>query len=220
MFDIDGTLMDSMDLDGEVFFETLDETFGFPDVSTDWGSYRDVTDTGILDELFAKHRRRAPTATEVDGFRAAFFERLARAATGERQFRPIAGAHAVMQRLLAAPDVAVAYASGGFGVTARYKLRSTGFRADDLPGAYSEDGPSRVGIMRAAHQRAREHYGDPLDEVVYVGDARWDVIASRKCGYRFIGVGTAGHAERLRAAGATIVIDDFRQWPDRPWARP
>ena len=51
IFDIDGTLLDSYDADAELYAAAVCKVFGLPSVSTDWASYRHVTDGGVLLEL-------------------------------------------------------------------------------------------------------------------------------------------------------------------------
>ena len=52
VFDIDDTLTQSMLADTECYVRSLETVFQFRNVSTDWSTYRNVTDAGILTELF------------------------------------------------------------------------------------------------------------------------------------------------------------------------
>ena len=42
-----------------------------------------------------------------------------------------------------------------------------------------------------------------------VGDGVWDVQAARQLGWPFLGIGSGARAEKLRAAGATLVLPDL-----------
>jgi beta-phosphoglucomutase-like phosphatase (HAD superfamily) len=48
MFDIDGTLTETMKVDEECFVRSFMDVFGFSDIDTDWSHYRHTTDSGIL----------------------------------------------------------------------------------------------------------------------------------------------------------------------------
>ena len=50
MFDIDGTLVKSYDLDSRCFIESVKDVTGIY-VDSDWSKYRHVTDSGILEEI-------------------------------------------------------------------------------------------------------------------------------------------------------------------------
>ena len=211
MFDVDGTLTESFDLDSATYLDALREVFGFRDVSDEWAAYRHVTDTGILAEVFAVRLGRQPAPKETDAMRARFAALLATRIHEAGGVRPVAGAVELLARLSGSPgEYAVAYASGGWKVTAHLKLRSAGLPVDGAPGAFADDGPSREGICRAAHRRAQERCGRELPTVVYVGDGVWDARTSRRLGYGFIGIGRDAGAARLRAEGAVEVLPDFR----------
>jgi len=49
MFDIDGTLVESYDVDSKLFVESVYEVTGLS-IDANWGRYRNVTDSGILQE--------------------------------------------------------------------------------------------------------------------------------------------------------------------------
>jgi len=54
MFDIDGTLIESCDFDADCFSEAIKSVTGY-ELNTDWASYNNITDAGILDEFIAQH---------------------------------------------------------------------------------------------------------------------------------------------------------------------
>ena len=211
MIDVDGTLTESFDLDSATYLNALHEVFGFRDVSDDWATYQHVTDTGIFAEVCRTRLNRPPTSEETDMMQTRFATLLAARIKEAGGIRPVAGAMELLARLSGLPDdYAVAYASGGWGTTARLKLRSAGLPVDGLPGAFADDDASREGICRKAHRRAQEQYGRALPTTVYVGDGVWDVRTSRRLGYGFVGIGCEAGAARLRSEGATEVLPDFR----------
>ena len=52
MFDIDGTLTETMKVDEECFVDSFKDVFGFADIDTDWLHYPRTTDSGIFHDVF------------------------------------------------------------------------------------------------------------------------------------------------------------------------
>ena len=210
MFDIDGTLTRSNDLDEMAFIEALHDVFDFKDVSTDWESYTHATDSCVLEEIYQARRRRDPTPEEVDCFRSRFLEVLSDAASARGGVRPIRGASGILARILASPDYALAYAGGAWTASAMFKLRSAGLPAEGIPCAFADDDRSREGICKLALVRAEAHYRYPFREITYVGDGVWDIRCARRLGYSFIGIGQGSGAKKLIAEGARHVLPDYQ----------
>ncbi len=55
VFDIDGTLVDSDEVDGRLFVTAVQRVLGVAGIRSDWTSYKHVTDQGILREIMANH---------------------------------------------------------------------------------------------------------------------------------------------------------------------
>jgi phosphoglycolate phosphatase-like HAD superfamily hydrolase len=210
MFDVDGTLTESNDLDEMAFIQALDDVFGFKAVSTDWESYTHVTDSCILEEVYQLHRGCCPTAEEVNCFRNRFLELLSQGASARGGVQPIRGASSLLARLIASPDYAVAYAGGAWTASAVFKLRLAGLPTEDIPHVFADDSRSREDICRLALVRAEAHYRCLFQEVVYVGDGVWDIRSARRLEYSFIGIGQGKGAKRLIAEGATHVLPDYQ----------
>ncbi|MEK7766476.1 MAG: hypothetical protein AAB368_09580 [bacterium] len=94
---------------------------------------------------------------------------------------------------------------------AAVKIESAELPLDGVPLATSSDRMARPEILALAVERASSRYGVPVwERVVYVGDGVWDVTAARACGIAFGGVGEGNEAAKLSAAGARVVLPDFR----------
>ncbi len=191
MFDIDGTLVDSMRVDSNLYARAVRETLG-GDVYIDetWRPYAHVTDSGILDEILVQHRFEEP----LDELRSAVkrrFVELVRGhlGTGTQVLREIRGATALLRDLRARPDVRVAIATGGWAETALMKLAAIDVSVDGLGFASSSDAHERTKIMELAAERAL--YGVVPTTRTYLGDGHWDQRASAELGYRFIAIGRA-----------------------------
>jgi len=208
MFDIDGTLTETMKVDEECFVRSFKDVFGFADVDTDWSHYPRTTDSGIFHDVFTSHIGRSPTAQEVSRFRQHFIQLLA-AASSQSPFAPVAGADRLLFRLAQGGSHRVSLATGGWRDSAHLKMASAGMCFDDHPAASADDALDRESIMRLSNQRAAERYGESFACTVYVGDGVWDARACRSVGVPFIGIGTGSRATRLSAEGAVCVFPDF-----------
>src|SRR5579872_1709471 len=91
MFDIDGTLTESMKLDEECFIRAFKDVFGFADIDTDWMRYKHVTDSGLLQEIFHMRAGRAISPHETLKFQQRFFTLLGNASAAS-PFRAVKGA--------------------------------------------------------------------------------------------------------------------------------
>ena len=98
MFDVDGTLTETMKIDEECFVRSFNDVFGFTDIDTDWSQYPHTTDSGIFHSVFTLRIGRSPTAREVSRFRQHFIQLLA-AASSQSPFAAVAGADRLLSRL-------------------------------------------------------------------------------------------------------------------------
>ncbi len=77
-------------------------------------------------------------------------------------------------------------ATGGWGHTARMKLRAAGLSDLNVPMSSGDDAHSRKKVMQICASRMKSSISD----FVYVGDGEWDLRAALKLGWQFIGVGS------------------------------
>lgn len=210
MFDIDGTLTQTSDVDTDCYVQAVTQITSFERFSTDWGSYRHTSDSGILDELYRSRTGRSPTQDEIDAVRSRFVQLLTQvAAKSPNSYSAVVGAHAFIERV-GKLEYAIALASGGWRESAYLKLLKAGFELHDVPAAFADDALAREEIMLCSYQRACLVYGvTHFDELSYVGDGTWDAIASKSVGYKFVVIGSGIKAEHLTALGAVAVFKDF-----------
>src|SRR3989442_6022193 len=121
MFDIDGTLTQTMKVDEECFVRSFVEVFGFTDIDTDWSHYPHVTYSGIFHEIYAARTSRPPTALDVSRFRRHFVELLA-VASSQSPFAPVAGADRLLSRLARGGSHSGSLAYRSFRGFARLKM--------------------------------------------------------------------------------------------------
>jgi hypothetical protein len=152
MFDIDGTLTETMKVDEECFIRSFKDVFGITDIDTDWSHYPRTTDSGVFHDVFTARIRQSPTAQEVSRFRHHFVQLLA-AASSQSPFAPVAGADRLLSRLAQGGSHRVSLATGGWRDSARLKMASAGMCFDDHPAASADDALDRESILRLSRQR-------------------------------------------------------------------
>jgi phosphoglycolate phosphatase-like HAD superfamily hydrolase len=209
MFDVDGTLTHSNELDTRCFVQAVEEVFGFTGIDEDWSRYTHTSDAGILEELFQRRLGRRPTWDELARYRPHFLQ-LLEAGLQQTPMHEVAGAASILNSLAAHPDFAVSLASGAWRDSARAKMLSAGLPFDGFHGAFSEDAPARTDIMLASRSyAAQRHRRSSFEHWVYFGDAVWDARACAELGVPLIGIGDGEQAEKLRRAGAFEVFSDY-----------
>ena len=208
LFDVDGTLTDTMEVDTRCFLQAFVDVCGFADVDPDWSRYRNATDAGIFQEVFASRRGRGPTVCETEEFREHLVA-LFRSAALKESFAAIRGATTLLVRLTERGEDRIGLATGCWSDAARVKMASAGFCYDDYPSASADDAPDRETIVRVAAQRTAGETDEEWNHAIYVADGVWDVKTSRLLGIPFLGIGVGAQREKLIAAGASDVLPDF-----------
>ena len=207
MFDVDGTLTLTTDMDDRCYVQTMLEHLGVK-IDNDWSHYRHVTDSGIAAELLGRHHRPREEMAAVKNRFVSMVRRLL--AASPDSCREVIGASSFISRLRNMREVVPSIATGGWAASALAKLRHAAINVDDLAFASGDDHESRTEVMALCCERAAVLAGvDEFSTVTYFGDGVWDARAAIELGWQFIGVGCGPRAERLRSAGASHVIGDF-----------
>lgn len=183
MFDVDGTLVDSYDIDSQCFIEAIEEVVGIQ-ISSDWSTYEHVTDSGILKEILSA-RRITHTAEAERNVKRIFLDKLEKA-IAINPVREILGASSFISLIKNSKNVAMSIATGGWHESAELKLHSAGLDFSLIPLVSSSETVSRIEIMKLAALRAT---GGQLTPCTYFGDGSWDKKACEELGYNFILVG-------------------------------
>ncbi len=183
IFDIDGTLVESSGFDGDCYFSAIKDVLGEVYIHDNRGTYKNITDTGILRQIMAENK--IQEERQIEEVRAKFGELVRQYLQNGGECRPIKGAVRVIDKLLAADNYEVGFATGGWGHTAKMKLQHAGFNLKGTVLASSDDGEERVTIMK----KCLSTLGNRFYRIVYIGDAEWDMQATKTLGWHFIGVG-------------------------------
>lgn len=211
VFDIDGTLTNTNDIDLRSYIRALADEFSIDAAGLRWSDYPHVTDIGITNDVFRAHFGRIPQAAEVERLQSrllALFDEALAAEPG--LVTAIAGAQRVLDHLRDAPDWALGIATGCWQASATWKLRAAGLDVSGIPAAFCEDGISREEIVAAAMRRAATACGDAsFASVVSIGDGEWDVATAVRLNLAFVGVRCDGDKGFLYRHGAKEVLVDY-----------
>jgi phosphoglycolate phosphatase-like HAD superfamily hydrolase len=210
VFDINGTLTDTCQVEHQCYWRVICDVFGIGAGQPDWSTFRHITDSGIAQESCERYLGRAVTAGEIDAVRQQLTKLLEVALPIKTPAAyQIPGASMVLGWLRKSHDFAIALVTGGFEALAELKLRRAGLFDGSIPLASCDDAVSREQIMRIARDRAAAQYAVEFTEFTHVGDGTWDVEAARRLDWNFIGIGIGTQAERLRRAGARVILPNF-----------
>lgn len=201
IFDIDGTLIDTVDLHAQAWVEALKHygyEVAFADMRSQIGKGGDQILHGLLPPSLIEQR-----GEEIQDFRSDLFK---------RKYLPKAcafpGVRELFERIRDAGQRAVLASSGNADEVEQYKRIAD--IADLIEEATSSDDAERSkpfpDIFQAALAKLK-----PLgpDDAVVVGDTPYDAEAARKAGLKTVGVLSGGFPEEaLRDAGCIAVYRD------------
>ena len=219
VFDIDGTLTDSIGLHIKCFMEAL-TAVGMTEVDTDWGSYTHHTDSWIFAEIFRRNVGRSPNIDERELFAAKLTQSF-NAYVDDQPFNEIAGARQFVEQLQTG-EAAFAFATGSFRQPAIRKLEKIGLRVPSELIATASEFETREDIVWQAVLAARAYFNvDDFERVISVGDGYWDLMTARNLGINFIGICAGTAADKMRTAGVQTMFADLlamsviakEQWP-------
>ena len=184
IFDIDGTLVESSDFDGEFYFSAIRDVLGEVHIHDNRGTYKNVTDTGILRQIMEENN--IQEEGQIKEVRTKFGELVKQYFQNDGECISKDGATYLIDKLLAADGYEVGFATGGWEHTAKMKLLHAGFNLKNTVLTSSDDSDERVSIMK----KCLLQLGQDFQRVAYIGDAEWDMQATNTLGWHFIGVGT------------------------------
>lgn len=201
IFDVDGTLIDTVDLHAQAWVDAL-RHFGYEipveDIRVQIGKGGDQILHGLLPPGVVEQR-----GEEIQNFRTGLFKR-----DYMPKARPFPGVRELFERIRAAGQRVVLASSGKEDEVEEYKRIAN--IADLIESATSSDDADRSkpfpDIFRAALAKL-PRIGP--EETVVVGDTPYDAEAARNAGMRAVGVLCGGFPdEALREAGCIAIYRD------------
>lgn len=184
IFDIDGTLIESMAVDCDLYVSAIQSVIGPVRFRSRFSDYENVTDGGILEQVFIDNSL-AIDLQAIDLIKTVFIARLDAHILGAGPFPVVDGALQFLEDLMQSASIHVAIATGGWRESAILKLEKSGFDLTRFPLASSDDSHFRVEIMSTALAMLDQDF----DSITYFGDAEWDRKACGDLGWDFVAVG-------------------------------
>ena len=206
VFDLDGTLSTTNEVDSECFVAAVRAEFGFTPES-DWSAYEHCPDEGIAVEALTGYLGQSPNALQLNRLKRRFVDLLASAAAAKPHLYSRCGRARVAptpRRFRLDP----VHCHGCLACPSRSQAQ--GRRPSRIdPAVLLRRRASREAILGAAMAHGRAIALASVSRVVAVGDGVWDVAAAANLALPFLGVGRGPHAARLCEAGALAVVPDF-----------
>ncbi len=186
VFDIDGTLLQSNEIDDALYEEAVRAVLGSVQFRESFADYDHVTDSGIIQQLLDDNQL-VSEPTYIPMIRQRFIRALNDHVQQNGPFQEVPGAKKYFHAYRKSTDHCVAIATGGWHESAMLKLDSARFDVTDIPLATSDDSACRSEIM----QIAVNALGSEFESITYYGDALWDRKACDELGWNFVAVGPA-----------------------------
>lgn len=212
IFDIDGTLTDTNNVDSQCFIKAFQDEFGIEINNTDWSTFKNVTDLGLLNDLFTENFGKPPKFSQLLSFQARFFSYLELSLIEKPEmFCEIAGASNFIDFCLLQSDIQIAFATGGWSNSAKLKLQAAKIKFESIPLSSSDFLISRQEILKDAIDKSiRQNRSNSFMNLIYFGDGVWDFKTTAELEIDFIGV-DAKNDGKLKNIGATKIISGFSE---------
>lgn len=208
IFDIDGTLADTKDIDDKCFVAAFYQSFGINIVNENWAALQNVTDWGITEEIIEREWGRSPSEQEYEKMRSELVTLLLEANKNQpRHFTEVAGAKAFFEHLSGLQNYRLGIATGAWGDSAKIKLGAIGIDWSSVCFSNSDHFKTRDSITNSVI-RQLDAFGEQPKQIIYFGDGEWDYTTCKKMGIEFIGIDVRANG-KLEKLGAKYVFRDF-----------
>lgn len=216
LFDVDGTLTRTVDIDASCFVQAFADEFNISAINTNWTEYTHYTDSGITDQIFREKMGHPPSRHEEAQLINRFLSLLEKAwSKSPEMFAEVPGAGETIEHLQSESHWVVAIATGCWLESAHFKLNKAGVKIEDIPIASADDSTIREKIVKLAIKRAEDFYKTKdFERTVYIGDGVWDIKMSRQLNLPFIGVGDGETIKVLSDLGARHFLPDFSNYDE------
>lgn len=205
LFDIDGTLTDSVKLYHKVVEDSLN-LMGIKNVDKDFSNYKYHTDSYGLKWNYENNFNKPYSKKLLTEFENTLFSELIK----HPPVKEIKGAKNCVNQLLEA-NYAITFATGSLPKPAKLKLDQCDIWYDESLIATSEISFDRETFVLQAIENAKAYFKvDNFNEIYSIGDGLWDLETAQKLNLNFIGIGKQ-HKEKLLDNGCTIYFDDLTE---------
>ncbi|MEN8124625.1 MAG: HAD hydrolase-like protein [Bacteroidota bacterium] len=208
IFDIDGTLTDSLPIYHKIVIESL-KLMGIKKVNTDFFNYKYHTDSYTLKVNYETYFKKKYSKSLLYEFEEILLSELKRSP----QISEIKGAKHCIDNLLN-ENYALAFATGSLLKPAKFKLQQCDIWFKENLIATSEISFAREPFVLQAIQSAKEYFDvNEFEKIYSVGDGIWDLQTAQRLNLDFIGIGER-NKEVLLKSGCTTYLDDLTELAD------
>ena len=209
IFDIDGTLVNTKNVEDKCFMKAFEETFGLNIENQKWEDFKNVTDWGITEEIIISEKGRTPLKEEYELMIQNFTRELEYEKQNDKsQFAEVLGAKEFFNELRKMEDVELGIATGAWEKSANIKLGSIGIDMKNISFSNSDYYKSREAITKDVVEQIKLKTKKEAERIIYFGDGEWDYKTCKNLGIEFIGIDIE-EDDKLRKLGAQIVFKNY-----------
>jgi phosphoglycolate phosphatase-like HAD superfamily hydrolase len=202
IFDIDGTLIDSVLQHQSAFLKAL-EKFGLFSFNNNWSDYKHHTDNFIFKTIFEAQFKTNTTVNDLDRFEDILSEFVTEA-TITNKVVEIRGAKYFLEQI--ANDFDIVFATGSLLKPAKYKLQQTEITIDEKLIVAANKILSRDELVLKSIETAKHFYTtENYEQIISFGDGLWDYETAKNLNIDFIGIGNS----KLQEYGVINFFSDF-----------
>lgn len=210
IFDIDGTLTNTNQVDNESFVATFEERYAVKLGKVDWKNFQNVTDSALFHDIYFSVFEESPSQAEMEAFRWDFLKRFeVNFKTNPALFQEVKGAANFLKHCESIRNIRVALATGSWRHSAIFKLMTADIPYQWLILSHCDSFFRRQDILRDAIAQCKEKYAfDFFEHIVYFGDGEWDFRTTAELEIPFIGIDVKKD-NKLKNLGTQHVFYDF-----------
>lgn len=187
IFDIDGTLTDSVKIHQSAFVKALNK-FGLYDFDTNWSSYKHHTDSYIFKTIFEAQLKKPLIQKDIERFEDLLYELISEAII-QNPLKEIEGAKNFLSALTHNSEFDIVFATGSLFNPAKLKLEQVGISLPDTLLISSNQIFSRDELVLKAIATAKVFYSNnAYEQIISFGDGLWDYETSKNINIDFIGI--------------------------------
>lgn len=205
IFDVDGTLTQTNNLDDRCFKQALENTFNVKPEYLSWTEFSHVTDQCIAEEFIEQHTGRKATTNDIQTIQDNYRQIIEKE---KEQINIIPGANEFLELLKNKEQTQIALATGCWKISASIKLDSVGIDYSDIPFGNSDGILSREDIVKSAIKLSEEKHQCTFDQMLYFGDGSWDFKTCNNLNIPLIGIDFEG-TNKLQGLGVKHVFQDY-----------
>ena len=206
VFDIDGTLTDSVSIHHNAFNKSLIQ-FGFDNYNSNFNTYKHHTDSYIFKTIFESHFEKSIQKNDLQIFEQILNNQI-NELTKETKINEISGANDFLKELKNDPDFNIIFATGSLLTPAITKLNQAKIEYNENLIITANSIFSRDDLVLKAIEKAKSFYQiENYKQIISFGDGLWDYETAKNIDIDFIGIGN----EKLLELNINLFYSDFKK---------